>query len=274
MNPTDSRTTNRTSDWRGLALRSSRVLLLGLACAATTAALAGPDDSRRGEHGKRGHVIDLAEAEAKHAERLAAVDTDGDGNVSLEEFLAADRSALALAGRMGRFGGRHGPAHRAGRIHIATHGLPDGAEGPEALSVIVDDDAVEVIEMHVDTDEIEAVTAEATALAAEHMARLEERLVEHRTRRGEQGFDMIDTDGDGMISQAEYEARHEARHDGIRQRLFERLDRNGDEILDSDELNGRLDRLRALDADNDGIVSRSEMRSGMRERRQWHRSNG
>ena len=63
-----------------------------------------------------------------------------------------------------------------------------------------------------------------------------------------------DTNGDGMISRAEFIAQADQR--------FARLDANGDGQLAGDELNGRSGgpskRLLAADANHDGVITRAE----------------
>ena len=72
-----------------------------------------------------------------------------------------------------------------------------------------------------------------------------------------------DTDHDGRVTRAEYQAARAAR--------FARLDRNHDGYVDADDLprlarrrfEGRVEQLdRALDADGDGRISRAEFVDG------------
>jgi hypothetical protein len=78
-------------------------------------------------------------------------------------------------------------------------------------------------------------------------------------------FDSADTNGDGVITRAEYHA--------ARERMFVRLDRNGDGYIDKDDMSGRLagrqkaqERLAQLvtqlDKDGDGRVSKAEFVDG------------
>ncbi|WP_173931702.1 EF-hand domain-containing protein [Chelativorans sp. Marseille-P2723] len=51
-----------------------------------------------------------------------------------------------------------------------------------------------------------------------------------------------------------------SKREGARQTMFQRLDRNGDGIISSDEFAGRhLDMLRAADADGDGTLTQDEL---------------
>jgi Ca2+-binding EF-hand superfamily protein len=78
-------------------------------------------------------------------------------------------------------------------------------------------------------------------------------------------FDSADTNGDGIITRAEFLAAQE--------RLFARLDRNGDGYIDKDDMSGRLvgrqkaqERLAELvawlDRDGDGRISKTEFVDG------------
>jgi Ca2+-binding EF-hand superfamily protein len=46
-----------------------------------------------------------------------------------------------------------------------------------------------------------------------------------------------------------------------RERMFDRLDRNGDGVLSADELPDPIARLEAMDADGDGTVTAEEARA-------------
>jgi Ca2+-binding EF-hand superfamily protein len=78
-------------------------------------------------------------------------------------------------------------------------------------------------------------------------------------------FDSADTNGDGIITRAEFLAAQE--------RLFARLDRNGDGYIDKDDMSGRLagrqkaqerlaELVSQLDGDRDGRVSNTEFIDG------------
>ena len=79
-------------------------------------------------------------------------------------------------------------------------------------------------------------------------------------------FERADSDADGALSKEEYEGLGEARRDVAMQRRFERLDEDGDGLLAPAELGGQVERLESLDADEDGKVTRDEMRGGWRDR--------
>ena len=79
-----------------------------------------------------------------------------------------------------------------------------------------------------------------------------------RADRGEQ-FKVADVNGDGQLSEQEYEDMPEAVRANRQQRLFARLDANGDGMLAPDELPSQVERLRRLDSNGDGKIDRDEM---------------
>lgn len=172
--------------------------------------------------------IDLSEAKAKEEARFQVIDADGDGLVSAEEFAAADPRQL-MAGLSA--GGELGEARRrmtAERRSVAH----------------------------------ERVRAVKERHQAEHEGRdrVARREARQRAERRE-AFETADTDDDGQLSTEEYEhlpAKVEAER---RQRMFARLDANGDGSLTPDEFPSVVNRLEMLDADGDGLVTRDEMRA-------------
>lgn len=82
-------------------------------------------------------------------------------------------------------------------------------------------------------------------------------------------FERLDEDGDGQLSEAEFSAGavNSARHEMLRERLFDRLDKDGSGTLTRAELPNPVDRLKAMDADGDGIVTQEEARAFYRARR-------
>jgi Ca2+-binding EF-hand superfamily protein len=90
-------------------------------------------------------------------------------------------------------------------------------------------------------------------------------------------FDALDTDGDGKLSRSEFshEKMHENHQRLRKDGMFERLDSNADGVLTNDELlDRRLERLKKVDADGDGKVTRDEMKAGMREHHGGERGPG
>ncbi|MDE0691723.1 MAG: EF-hand domain-containing protein [Gammaproteobacteria bacterium] len=201
--------------------RNRRYLLVAATVAVTiTAAAVTAEAQNRAER----FPIDITAAKERAAERFAAVDTNDDGSVSVDEFLVAgpDRGGL------NRFAsGRRG----AGMDHVA------GKEGLRAAR-----------------DRREGMRARRGGLR-ERMESMQEGV-----------FERADGDGDGALSKEEYDGLGQARREVAMQRMFERLDKDADGLLAPAELGGQVQRLEALDADEDGKVTRSELRGGWRDR--------
>lgn len=91
---------------------------------------------------------------------------------------------------------------------------------------------------------------------------------DHRRPRGPFGedgaFDAADADGDGKLSREEWRELPRAVAGAARERMFARMDDNGDGVLEAAEFEPNVERLRALDADGDGRLTRREMREGRR----------
>ena len=79
---------------------------------------------------------------------------------------------------------------------------------------------------------------------------------------GEGAFDAADADGDGNLSREEWREFPRAARNAARERMFARMDTNGDGVLEAGELAPDAERLRALDADGDGRLTRRELREG------------
>ena len=202
------------------AARNRRYLLVAVTVATTiTAAAVTAAAERRAER----FPIDIAEAKERAAERFAAVDTNEDGSVSADEFLAAEPDRGRRTG--GFAPGRRGPGmDRAGAAKEAREARREGMrERREAMR--------------------------------ERMAEMEEGV-----------FERADSDDDGTLTKEEYEGLGQARRQVAMQRMFERLDDDGNGVLAPAELGGQVERLESLDADDDGKVTRAEMRDGWRGR--------
>ena len=165
--------------------------------------------------------IDISEAKAKEEARFTAIDTDGDGLVSGDEFAATDARQLFAGLRQGAQRGER-EARRRGA------GERRGTQRDRAR-------------------------AGKERRQAEHEGR-------KRTARRE-AFETADVDDDGQLSTEEYEDMPAVVDAERRRGMFARLDANGDGWLVPEEFPSVVNRLEVLDADGDGLVTRDEMRA-------------
>ena len=177
---------------------------------------------------ERPKSIDLSEIKAVEEKRFAAADTDGDGLVSAEEFATVDLRQFSASMRaQGDRGSWKGRTARGGQR----------GPGRDARRQRME----------------------------QRRAEIEERLAEHDKRRQEartRDFETADADGDGQLSADEYDDMPATLKATRQHQLFARLDENGDGVLTPEEFPSMVDRLTALDADGDGLVTRDEMRTG------------
>lgn len=82
-------------------------------------------------------------------------------------------------------------------------------------------------------------------------------------------FAALDSNGDGRIGRDEFSLRkvHEELRKERQKAVFSRLDKNADGVLTRDEMAAPAERLRALDTDQDGTVTRAEARAHRRANR-------
>jgi len=88
-------------------------------------------------------------------------------------------------------------------------------------------------------------------------------------------FAQLDTDKNGELSDAEFarqrEVRKALRHEKFIERRFTTLDANNDAQISLAEFQQRLEKVRALDADANGSISREELRAHRRAQKQVRR---
>ncbi len=82
-------------------------------------------------------------------------------------------------------------------------------------------------------------------------------------------FALLDADGDGAVTEAEFAAgkTRENRHLARKRAMFKQLDADNDNLLTLEEFPNPAARLREADTDGDGLVSKDEMRALRQARR-------
>jgi len=192
--------------------------LLPLVLAMLTLTLANSASSR--PHGLE-FPVSIADLEAKAAVAFTQADSDGNGEVSPEEFAVVDPDHRGMRER--HFGSRrrfegHGE-------HRGHHGGYDRASGGDRGAGF-----------------------------------------EHSPQAQAEFFAALDTDGNGELSAEEFAPEnHRAARKTLRQkRMFARMDADGSGGLSIDEFPGRAQRMRSLDSNEDGEVTRDELRDGRR----------
>jgi hypothetical protein len=90
-----------------------------------------------------------------------------------------------------------------------------------------------------------------------------------RAAAAKEMFKLLDTNADGVIDADEYSQAdgRRLRHQAHKRATFAHLDANNDSFLAPDEMPSPVARLRQLDTNGDGQVSKREMRQGMRAQR-------
>ncbi|MDE0055441.1 MAG: EF-hand domain-containing protein [Gammaproteobacteria bacterium] len=180
-------------------------------------ALADDSDKKKGMD----RSIDIAEMKAGAAERLAKVDTDGDGEVSPEEFAAArmDRGEARGEGRRWREAReRRGQAMRK-RMREGMRERREMLSGPVFDAADGDGDG------KLSKDEFDQLPQAARSVAQ---------------RRA---FDRVDADGDGVLTASELSPRVA---------MLEKADADGDGKVSREEMRA----LRKARADGDGKKKR------------------
>ncbi|MCR9260079.1 MAG: EF-hand domain-containing protein [Pseudomonadaceae bacterium] len=90
-----------------------------------------------------------------------------------------------------------------------------------------------------------------------------------REAAGDEMFALMDTDGDGVISQEEHNSADSRKNRALahKRAMFKQLDKDQDALLTLEEMPNPAERLRQVDTDNDGIVTRAEMHAARALRR-------
>lgn len=170
-----------------------------------------------GRHGD----IDLGKMKEHAAKMFAAADINGDGKITIEEFVAFKPQRGGPDGHPGMGGpGMGGPGMDMGGPGIGMMGMGHGGKPPTAQER---DAQIQAFETDV--------------------------------------FKALDTDHNGQLSQAEFSKAHDVVHDVMAKRMFAKLDKNGDGVLTKDEFPPLVQKMSALDTNGDGTVSRDEMKA-------------
>jgi Ca2+-binding EF-hand superfamily protein len=171
----------------------------------------------------RGGDFDIAKMEQRALTDFAAADTNHDGKISLDEFLAF-KPNHGPSGPGGR--GPGGPRMGMGMGMMGggwmghDHG-PDGAPNGDWQK--------------------------------EHQAQVQQFQSDL--------FKALDTDHNGQISQAEFAKAPEVMHTLMKKQMFAKMDTNHDGFIEKDEFMARIQKMSALDTNGDGKVSRDEMKA-------------
>ena len=202
-------------------------------------------------------AVEIDALRAAQSKRLHKLDTDGDGNVSREEFLEGVRSRerdLTVDVDIEDFIAGEGVDRERirairklveSRVENGLSELAPKAKGRIIIQKSEGDDAEVDIDLGFDSgapwrDFGRGVNFRSAIDPSEW-------------------FDIVDANEDGVLDRDEVAgARERIRDHGISQR-FDMLDVNKDGQLNDEDIDARLEKLRALDEDGDGTVSRREL---------------
>lgn len=174
--------------------------------------------------------INLAQLEEQANVRFDEADLDGDGLLSKTEFAAAD-----LPMQPARSGWR-GKGKKQRKKHADA--TPEEREA----------------QLEKMQDRLAKANPEQAAQREQMRAAMEAEL-----------FKLMDTDDDGQVDPEELSQadKRTLRHQAQKAAAFVVFDSNDDGLLSRDEIPNPAERLGQLDRNNDGTVSRREMRKGM-----------
>ena len=148
-----------------------------IGCLVSGTVPANPHEAHQGRF-----PISIAEAEQRHAQRIASIDTNGDNVIDSAEFEAAEpRGGRARFKHRGKRGEGHGPTSGR-RGHPARHAAHSQALQAEVFNILdLNGDG------SISADEFKSADRKST----------------HELARKRAMFKRLDADGDGLLNQAE-----------------------------------------------------------------------
>jgi hypothetical protein len=222
---------------KNLILATGGLLLAGAIAATALGAdapapgAAPPQPSSAPPCGRHGD-IDLGKMKERAARMFATADINGDGKITVAEFLAFKPQRGGPNGHPGMGGpGMGGPG--MGGTGMGGPGMAMG--GPGMSGMMGFGHGGKPMTGQERDAQIQAFETDV--------------------------FKALDTDHNGQLSQAEFSKAHEVVHDVMAKQMFARLDKNGDGVLTKDEFPPFVQKMAAMDANGDGTVSRDEMKA-------------
>lgn len=173
--------------------------------------------------------IDLGKMNEHAAKMFAAADINGDGKITVAEFLAFKPQHGGPMGHPGMGGpgmggpGMGGPGMGGPGMGMGGPGMGMMGHGGKPPTPQERDAQIQAFQTEV--------------------------------------FKALDTDHNGQLSAAEFSKAHDVVHDVMAKQMFARLDKNGDGVLTKDEFPPFVQKLSAMDTNGDGTVSRDEMKA-------------
>lgn len=174
-----------------------------------------------GRHGD----IDLGKMKEHAAKMFAAADINGDGKITVAEFLAFKPQRGGPNGHPGMGGGMGGPGMGGPGMGMGGPGMGMMGIGPGGKPPTPQERDAQIQAFETDV------------------------------------FKALDTDHNGQLSPAEFSKAHDVVHDVMAKQMFAKLDKNGDGVLTKDEFPPFVQKMSAMDTNGDGTISHDEMKA-------------